>query len=197
MKRGKMKSTVAVGGLVLMVAVATIVLIHGAPTEQEEVREEASTYESTTYSEVFESPIDPNSDTERHEEIFRKIDKSVGFDVLSPSKVPDGHKLIGVRSTGESPADPLSGFTDVGGFTASYVTNENKNYSLFEGVSEPGGLGYGEKIILSNGDIAYYWELDNGERLLWFASKPEFSATLTSSDLERDSLVEIANNFLQ
>ncbi|MDC1205661.1 hypothetical protein N8083_02325, partial [Candidatus Pacebacteria bacterium] len=106
---------------VIIGTIATLIVVLALVYWFAQTRESTS-YEPVIYSEVFEVPIDPNTEPEKHREVYEKVDKFVGFDVLFPAQVPQGHKLIEVRSSAQSPADPISGFIDVGGFSASYVT---------------------------------------------------------------------------
>jgi len=151
------------------------------------------------YSEVFSSPIDPVADAAKYKAVYDKISDIVGFEIKRPEQLPPNSKLIEMKGTGKSNPNPLSGFVDVGGFTSVYQTEKGKLFKLTEGGGDLGGLGEGEKIIFANGDFGYFWfypTQDGDTSLLWFGGNSDVPFRLTSQQLTKEELINIANFIL-
>jgi len=119
-----------------------------------------------TWVETFKNPIDPNTQPEKHKEVYEKIQKIVHFPIKYPTKLPEGYKLVRVDVSGAF-------VKDVGGFIAVYKGPKG-DFQLTEGSGDLGGLIGGEKVILTNGEIAYFWRYKGSKgmvNLLWFGGK--------------------------
>ncbi|MCK5344708.1 MAG: hypothetical protein KAR20_14945 [Candidatus Heimdallarchaeota archaeon] len=141
---------------------------------------------AVTYSEVFEYPIDPNLEPERHKDVFRAVISAIDFDVLIPNSMPDGTKLVSFDGHDE-------------GIKATYEYSSG-SFDLIEGYADLGGLGQGTSVVFDNGTKGGVWSYPykNGQITLitfgdYSKSKPY---SIQSVDLSKEELVFIIEGHL-
>lgn len=196
-----MKKNLIFIGIIVVVAVVIGIWIFLKPLSQNSPSEKEITENTApkTYSEVFDSPVDPVADVAKYKAVYDKVSDMVGFEIKRPEQLPTNSKLTEIKSTSKGDPDPASGFIDVGGFTSIYQTDKNKLFKLTEGTGDLGGLGEGEKVNFTNGKIGYFWSYPTQEgttSLLWFGGNADVPFRLTSQQLTKEELIEIANSIL-
>jgi len=139
-----------------------------------------------TWVETFKNPIDPNTQPEKHKEVYEKIQKIVHFPVKYPTKLPEGYKLVRVDVSG-------------GGSIAKYSAKQG-DFELHEGIFEGAP---GEKIRLFNGTeatfLSYFVPSKGNLNLLFFGYDSTTGAKymIQSYNLNKQKLTEIANFILK
>jgi len=133
-----------------------------------------------TWVETFKNPIDPNTQPEKHKEVYEKIQKIVHFPIKYPTKLPEGYKLVRVESIG----------------SASYFIykKEAKELQLFEGI---GDLGNVKELQLVNIDPDYQAVLWKSGTKMGITLYPKRGALhtyiITANNHEsKDDLIDIA-----
>jgi len=154
--------------------------------------------EPKTYSEVFEEPIDPNLEPERHKEVYEKVQKIVHFPVMCPKEMPEGYKLVSVEATEGSKIEERKYY---GMNTITYEDKEkNKKIQIMEGIADLGIQATGIGIIsLNNGKEGWLWKSAE-EGLMGVTYSDEklgIDYIVTGINVSQEEIIEVANFLIE
>jgi len=141
--------------------------------------------EPKTYKEVFEEPIDPNLEPEKHKEIYEKIQKIVHFPVMYPKEMPEGYKLVEAK-------------VEAGNSNFIYIAKENKKIQIFEGIGDIGkveGIGL---VKLKEGE-GWLWKNEDeiGLTLLFEEETQQTYIIIGKDNVTKNELIEVASSFIE
>lgn len=176
------KKAIVIGGVILLI----IGLVGGWFLAQKQKQPPAS----KVYSEIFQEPINPSTDSQKHEAVYEKIKKVVDFPVFYLQGTVDGYKLTSIQAKRDM------AFETKGSFTAVYEKNNSK-IKVIEGTADIGMVKSLEYVDIANqesGKKAWLWE--QGDRIgisLYYNSEANYF--LVGENTTKEDLIQFAKSF--
>jgi hypothetical protein len=170
-------------GVIILLAVATATILFF-------ISEQKQSAIPKTYSEIFQNPIDPSSEPEKHKEVYEKAKKVVDFRIFYPQGTINGYKLTDIQARKDL------AFETKGFFTTIYEKDGSK-IKVVEGIADIGMVKSLEYIDIANqesGKKAWLWE--QGDKIgisLYYNSEANYF--LVGENTTKEDLVQFAEAF--
>ena len=163
--------------------------------------EEPDSPKETSYKETFDDPIDPDTESEKHKDVYERIQEIVHFDVKYPTWLPEGFVMTEVK------ADE-GGILESGkyyGINIITYTEGDKKVEIMEGLVDLGTTEKIEEVEIKEGVTGKLWKWqeygtpseDNtvlGLSVYFGISADDYQYYILGENVDKTDLINIAKS---
>ena len=153
--------------------------------------------EPVVYNEIFEDPIDPNIESNRHKEVYEKIAQNTDNDIYYPCFADGNFKLVEIKSDIEKYKEIDGETMYYGGNSTIYKDKNGVEIQITQGCVDFGKVEVLEEVDIEGKVKSVYWKSGQNIYGLSVLNKKDQPCNLIriyGKNIDKQKLINIATS---